>query len=116
MARPRLLGSSASATLRIATLEQRASEADSRLEALEAALARKSAQHGPAAQPTKATSSIAEWCDGFISRSTYYDLPPSRAPKKVKVGARTLIRESREDWLTRIAEQREGADGAAMHD
>jgi hypothetical protein len=104
------------ARLRLAAVEQRLAENDSRLEALEAALL---GRHGAASEPAGATAkagwSIPAWCEGAdLSKSTYYDLPPDVAPQKVRIGARTVIVEAPKDWLERrLREQEREAEGSA---
>jgi hypothetical protein len=65
------------ARLRLAAVEQRLAENDSRLEALEAAVL----EHRGAA--AKAGWGIPEWCAATdLSKSTFYDLPADAAPRK----------------------------------
>lgn len=55
---------------------------------------------------SKAGWSVPEWCESAtISRATFYLL--STKPQLVKIGRRTIVIESPESYLRRIAESRD---------
>jgi len=95
-------------SLRLATIEQRLSETDNRLDALEEALVSRRAAPEPAAVSTQAGWSIPAWCAATdLSKSTFYDMPPDVGPRKVRIGARTVVLEAPKDWLERRRREQE---------